>query len=76
MQPKNGQWLKLKNHDTVGIIIEQRRRDAELPDRSYRIHIDEQTLLYPPSRFELLPDPPIPENVVRKERWERLAEVS
>jgi len=75
---KKGQWVRVKGHETIGQIVEQRKGDAKLPEpeRSYKINVEEQTLYYPPSHLELLPDPPTPDHVVRRERLERLTEAA
>ena len=71
MPLKKGTWVKLKEHETFGIIVEQRKGDAELPEpeRSYKIHVEEQTLYYPPSRFEVVEES-TPERVSLRERHE------
>jgi hypothetical protein len=41
---KKGQWVKIKNFETYGTIVRQRRGDAELPEpeRSYENHMPRQ----------------------------------
>jgi|ERR1700730_11156266 len=77
MPLKKGQWVKIKNHETYGTIVEQRRGDAELPEpeRSYKIHVEEQTLYYPPSHFEVVSEP-TPERVSVAERHVRINEAA
>jgi len=72
MPLKKGTWVKLKGHETFGIIVEQRKGDAELPEpeRSYKIHVEEETLYYPPSDFEVVEEP-TPERVTLAERHAR-----
>jgi hypothetical protein len=77
MPLKKGTWVKLKGHETFGIIVEQRRGDAELPEpeRSYKIHVEEQTLYYPPSQFEVVEEP-TPERVSLREKHERFHDIA
>jgi hypothetical protein len=77
MPLKKGTWVKLTGHETFGVIIEQRRGDAELPEpeRSYKIHVEDQTLYYPPSRFEVVNEP-TPECVSLKEKHVRFQEIA
>jgi hypothetical protein len=60
MTLKKGTWVKLKGHETFGVIVEQRQGDAELPEpeRSYKIHVEEETLYYQPSHFEVVEPTP------------------
>jgi hypothetical protein len=77
MPLKKGTWVKLKGHETFGTIVEQRSGDAELPEqeRSCKIHVEEQTLYYPPSRFEVVEEP-MPERVSLREKHERFREIA
>jgi hypothetical protein len=77
MPLKKGTWVKLKGYDTHGVIVEQHRGDAELPEpeRSYKIYVEEQTLYYPPSRFEVV-DEPTRERVSLREKHERFQEAA
>jgi hypothetical protein len=71
MELKKGAAVKIT---TVGTIVGYRRGDKELPEseRSYQIHVAEETLYLPPSHFEVLPDAPTPERVLLAERYARL----
>jgi hypothetical protein len=73
MPLKKGQWVKLKNHETYGTIVEQRRGDADLPEaeRSYKIDIEHRTVYYPPSHFEVVE--PEPEQLSLKEQAEHVS---
>jgi hypothetical protein len=77
MPLKKGTWVKLKGHETFGIVVEQRRGDAELPEpeRSYKIYVEEQTLYYPSSRFEVVEEP-TPERVSLREKHERFQKLA
>lgn len=77
MPLKKGTWVKLKRHETFGIIVEQRKGDAELPEpeRSYKIYVEEQTLYYPPSRFEVVEES-TPERISLREKHERFREIA
>ena len=77
MPLKKGTWVKLKGHETFGIIVEQRKGDVELPEpeRSYKIHVEEQTLYYPPSRFEVV-EASTPERISLREKHERFQEIA
>ena len=77
MPLKKGTWVKLKGHETFGIVVEQSRGDAELPEpeRSYKIQVEEQTLYYPPSRFEVVEEP-TPERVSLRQNHEQFQELA
>jgi hypothetical protein len=77
MPLKKGTWVKLIGHETFGIVVEQRRGDAELPEpeRSYKIHVEEKTLYYPASRFEVIEEP-TPERVSLREKHERFQDIA
>ena len=70
---KKGTWVRIKDRETYGTIVEQRKGDAELPEpeRSYKIHVEEQILYCPPSHFEVVQEP-TPERVALGERYARL----
>jgi len=74
---KKGQWVKIKNHETFGIVIGERVGDRELPEteRSYKIHVDEQTLFQHPSNLEVVEEP-TPEVVSLRERCQRFNELA
>lgn len=77
MPVKKGTWVKLKGHETFGIIVEQRKGDAELlePERSYKIQVEASTVYYPPSRFEVIEEP-TSERVSLREKHERFEEAA
>jgi len=74
MALKKGTSVKITGRETIGTIVGHRRGDKDLPEpeRSYEIHVEEETLYFPPSHFEVLPDPPTPERVALAERYARL----
>lgn len=73
---KKGTWVKVTGRETVGKIVGYRPGDMGLPEaeRSYEIYVEEETLYFPPSHFEVLPDTPKPDRVALAERWEKVAE--
>ena len=77
MALKKGTWVKVLGHETYGTIVEQRKGDMKLPDseRSYKIHVEEEILYYPPSRFEVVGEPE-PERVSLRELHERFREAA
>ena len=64
--------MKIKNHEAFGTVIGQRVGDRELPEaeRTYQIHVDEETLYRHPSDVEVIEEP-TPEHISRYERHER-----
>lgn len=72
---KKGTWVKVTGREVLGSIVGYRAGDMHLPERerNYEIHVEQETLYFPPSRFEVVQEPP-PERVALKERWERVAD--
>ena len=64
MPLEKSQWVKIKNHEAFGTVIGQRVGDRELPEaeRTYQIHVDEETLYRHPSDVEVIEEP-TPEHI-------------
>jgi hypothetical protein len=77
MPLEKGQWVKIKKHETFGIVIGERVGDRDLSEteRSYKIHVDEQTLYRHPSDVEVV-EVPTAERVVLSERYARFNEAA